>query len=253
VIISCEADRLVLDTVPGQAERIITHLDKYLIREQVVLADRTAEWGELLLAGPRSASLISGALPQAPRNRLANFSIKIAGHDATVHSIDMVGPVGFLVRAAAEHLDEISAALVAAGAIPCSAATVETARIEACWPLYGRDITEHNLPQEVARDAQAISFTKGCYLGQETVARIDALGHVNRTLCGLRFSGAEIPAAGTPLSAEDKPAGEVTSATFSPRLGAPLALGNVRRGHNSIGTRLSSPAGEAEVVGLPLS
>src|SRR5205814_560451 len=115
---------------------------------------------------------------------------------------------------------------------------LEMVRIEAGTPFFGQDITDKNLPQELGRDALAISFTKGCYLGQETVARIDALGHVNQTLRGLRFAGLEIPQAGADLSTPDKPdkaVAHVTSAAFSPRLAAPLALGYVRRGYEAPG------------------
>ena len=76
----------------------------------------------------------------------------------------------------------------------------EVIRIESGTPRFGVDITDENLPQEVARDNRAISFTKGCYLGQETVARIDALGHVNRKLCGIRFERNEIPTGGSSIN-----------------------------------------------------
>jgi hypothetical protein len=125
-------------------------------------------------------------------------------------------------------------------------------RIEAGLPLFGVDFNADNLPQEVGRDAVAISFTKGCYLGQETVARIDALGHVNRQLAGVRFSGEAAPAAETKLTHAGAEVGQVTSASYSPQLKAPLALAMLRRGHNSPGAQLDSPAGAAEVVALPL-
>src|SRR5262249_33064178 len=107
-------------------------------------------------------------------------------------------------------------------------------------------------PQELGRDALAISFTKGCYLGQETVARIDALGHVNQTLRGLRFHGQTVPTPGTVLTVADKTVAHVTSAAFSPRLNAPLALGYVRHGQTAPGTQLRSSLGEATVVEFPL-
>ena len=140
-----------------------------------------------------------------------------------------------------------------AGARPCGSEAVEIARIEAGTPLFGRDITDANLPQEIARDARAISFVKGCYIGQETVARLDALGHVNRTLAGVRFAATDVPASGTELTDDSgKVAGRVTSATFSPTLGAPLALAFVRRETNTPGSKLTSAVGPAEVVQLPL-
>ncbi len=145
------------------------------------------------------------------------------------------------------------AVLVAAGATECRPAAFDAARIEWGFPLYGVDITDKNLPQEVARDALAISFVKGCYLGQETVARIDALGHVNKLLVGVRFHGATVPSPDTELSAAGQTVGHVTSATYSPRLSAPLALAYVRRGSNEPGTKLSSALGDAAVVRLPVS
>ena len=149
-------------------------------------------------------------------------------------------------------IDGLSIALAATGATACSAEAFEIVRIEAGYPLYGRDIGDKNLPQEVNRNRLAISFTKGCYLGQETVARIDALGHVNRTLQSVRFSGAAVPADGTELRVGSAVAGEVTSAVFSPRLDAPLALAYLRRGFEAIGTQLESDLGAAEVIATPL-
>jgi folate-binding protein YgfZ len=128
---------------------------------------------------------------------------------------------------------------------------VEALRIEAGWPEYGRDIGEDNFPQEVGRDQQAISFTKGCYVGQETVARIASHGHVNQTLVGLRFATSQAVPPGEQLISAGQPAGHVTSATFSPRYQSALALGYVRRAFNQPGSRLESSKGEVEVVELP--
>ena len=89
-------------------------------------------------------------------------------------------------------------------------------------------------------------------LHPDAVARIDALGHVNQTLCGVRFQGHIVPEIGTELMLDDKKVGRVTSATYSPRLAAPLALAYVRRGHNAVGAALASPLGSAEVIQLPL-
>ena len=141
-----------------------------------------------------------------------------------------------------------------ARAKPCGHQSVEMARIEAFTPDYGRDISADNLPQEVARDARAISFVKGCYIGQETVARLDARGHVNRTLVGVRFDGATVPEPGTELTGETgKVMGRVTSAAFSPTFAAPLALAYLRRESNQPGTKLQSAGGAGEVVALPVS
>jgi folate-binding protein YgfZ len=125
-------------------------------------------------------------------------------------------------------------------------------RVEAGIPLFGVDFGEDNLPQEIGRDRKGISFTKGCYLGQETVARIDALGHVNQQLVGVRFSEGTSPTASLELVAGGAAVGNLTSATYSPRLHVPLGLAMLRRGSNAIGTQLDSAAGKCEVVALPV-
>jgi folate-binding protein YgfZ len=125
---------------------------------------------------------------------------------------------------------------------------VEMLRIEAGLPLYGIDLDERNLPQEVNRDAEAISFTKGCYLGQETVARIDALGHVNWLLTGLLLPAGPLPAAGTTFEQDGSDVARMTSSSYSPRLQRPLAMAYVRQRSSSPGTVLPG----AEVISLPL-
>ena len=95
-------------------------------------------------------------------------------------------------------------ALCGAGAVPAGEAAWQSLRIESRTPVYGLDITADNLPQEVDRNDLAISFVKGCYLGQETVARIDALGHVNKLLRGVQFAGSEVPEPGTELARDGK-------------------------------------------------
>jgi tRNA-modifying protein YgfZ len=247
---------VVIDTVPGQSEKLGRHLDRYIIREKVEIRDRTEEWGELFVAGPQSAALLESLALSVPEDRLGHRSSTLAGCAVYLRRTDLVGLDSWLLACARSDAESVRAALANAGAVPADMAAFEMARLEAGTPLYDRDITEKNLPQEVNRDARAISFTKGCYLGQETVARIDALGHVNRVLVGLRFAGQETPAAGMELQTVDTPqggpAGTITSAAYSPRLGSALALGYVRRGHTQAGTKLTSPAGPAEVVALPL-
>ena len=252
VLVFCQAESLVIETVPEQGPKIVAHLDKYLIREDVQLADRSEGWAEWLVAGPASESVVSSLSAHLPQGLLNHAPAAIAGKLVSLRRVDRAGPVGFLVSGRREDWAVVGEALREAGAASCSAQAAESARLEAGWPDYGRDITDDNLPQEVARDERAISFVKGCYLGQETVARIDALGHVNKTLVGVRFPPGELPEVGTELSSGGKVVGRITSVAFSPRLGAPLALAYVRRGMNGPGTALESPRGPAEVVRLPL-
>lgn len=247
------AESIVLDTVAGQAAKIIEHLDHYLITEDVTVTDRSNDWGELLLAGGGAAALLAKvADSQPPEAHLAHAPITIAGSSVWARRTSLTGPVEFLISGPTEHVAAAKSALCQSGAVECRADAFQAARIEWGFPCYGADISDKNLPQEVARDEQTISFVKGCYLGQETVARIDALGHVNQTLVGLRFEQPEIPQAGLELTAHGKPVGTITSASFSPHFDAPLALGYVRTGSNAPGTALQSACGSATVVTLPI-
>ncbi len=246
-------ESLVFETVAAQGAVVLKHLDHYLVSEQVTLVDRGLEWSELLLAGSDSEQLLAGLSDvRLPATRLTHAVGFLAGRPVSLRRVDWLGPLGFLISMASADRAELAQALRHAGAVACADPAFEAARIEWGFPLFGRDITDKNLPQEIARDSLAISFVKGCYLGQETVARIDALGHVNQTLVGVRFEGPEMPEPGVELHSAARVVGEVTSAAFSPHLRAPLALAFVRRGSNAPRTRLTWSGGEAEVVALPV-
>jgi tRNA-modifying protein YgfZ len=251
LLIFCTPHSLVLDTVPGQGEKLVRHFDRYLIRERVEIHDRTEDWSELLLAGVEAEQLLHELAESVPANRLDHQQVQLFNQTVWLRRAEMAGPGSFLIAGEQEAIDAVTIGLVAEGATSCSVEAFEAVRIESGFPWFGRDITEKNLPQEVNRNGLAISFTKGCYLGQETVARIDALGHVNRKLQTVRFSGSAVPPAGAELRLDVKPVGEVTSAAFSPRLGSPLALAYIRRGHESLGTKLESDFGEAEIIASP--
>src|SRR5262249_29141616 len=158
------------------------------------------------------AMLANLTAQSVPRALLDHETFKIAGHDITICHVDYAGPDSCIIQLRQNDADTLKSAIKNAGAIACGHDALESARLEAGFPLFGLDITPENLPQEIARDSRAISFTKGCYLGQETVARIDAIGHVNRLLVGVKFSGDAIPEGGTELLAAGQKIGEVTSA-----------------------------------------
>jgi folate-binding protein YgfZ len=253
VLVFCEPERLLLDTSPGKAQTIGSHFNKYVISEDVEFVDRTEELGSLLIAGPlatQTLKLLSGNEP--PAEPLSSVQARIAGSEVVIRRVEYADAISFFLQVARSDVSRLITALLDSGAVLCGPDAVETARIEAGFPLFGRDITDDNLPQEVGRDATAISFTKGCYLGQETVARIDALGHVNRSLVGLKFASSDVPAFGSAILTEGKDVGHVTSAIWSPILNAPLAMGYVRRVHARPGTLLATSIGSAEVMSLPV-
>jgi folate-binding protein YgfZ len=243
---------VVLDTVPGQAEKLAAHLERYVIREDVVIRDRTSDWADLLVAGPQATDLLDSLGLHVPREPLGHTDAELTGNRVFIRRVDLVGPDSLLVACDRGAQPDVLASLANAGAIHAGSEAFEMARIEAGTPLYGYDISDKNLPQEVNRDAQAISLNKGCYLGQETVARIDALGHVNKVLAGVRFQSNQVPDSGSELTSDGTQVGVVTSAAYSPRLQAPLALTYLRRLQAAAGTRLSSQYGPAEVIALPL-
>ena len=172
----------------------------------------------------------------------------VAGFDVFVpnHSLEAVA-------------DKLIAAARSVRGRACGWQALETARIEAGIPRYGADMDETNLPLECGLEARAITYTKGCYVGQEVINRVHSVGHVNRELCGLRLEGNPefLPQRGDKLIHAGKEAGYVTSAVRSPLLNATIALGYVRRGVKEIGAELTLKAAKEElsvqVVALPFA
>ena len=204
VLVFVESQSLVLRTVAGQGERLLRHLDKYLIREKVALHDRSQEWAEVLLSGPKvDAWLRSQGISSLPAGSLDGVEAELFGRRFAIRRVSFAGPGAALIRGGVDDVSALAASLRADGVRECGFDARESLRIENGFPAFGQDITEKNLPQEIARDALAISFTKGCYIGQETVARIDSLGHVNWLLCGVRFEGRTVPSAGAELSTNE--------------------------------------------------
>jgi folate-binding protein YgfZ len=256
ILVWCDPAALLLEAVAGQAAALIAHFERFVISDDVTFHDRTDATFELLVAGPQARDLLAQVSGTPLADTLwSRQAAVIAGASVQVGCVDFLRRASYFVVGPRDELAAVCEALITGGAVPCGADSVEAVRLESGVPLFGRDITDENLPQEIRRDAQAVSFTKGCYLGQETVARIDAMGHVNRFLAGVRFlgNGAAVPESGTELTSGDKVVGHVTSAAWSPRLKQPLSLALLRRAFAAPGTRLESACGPGEVVSLPLS
>ena len=203
----CFEDHFLLDTAPETRAAVYSHLDQYIIADDVTLEDITEQTFSFGIEGPKAVDIAGHCGMQAPHHRWAHVQageLEAAGISAT-------GSQGVRVYGPARHKDETAAAIEGAGAIAASPEDAETARIENFVPRYGCDITEHTLPQET-QQTHALHFQKGCYLGQEIVERIRSRGHVNRLLMGFRIEAqAAVPPPGTKLMLEGKPSGEVTS------------------------------------------
>ncbi len=250
------AEKHWLVGVPEQAAQLVAHLDRYIIREDVQLADESSALAWTLIAGPESAAIVGRVVSDANfTNKLSapwsHHEVGLAGTTVEIARCNLPWAGGYLAACPTAAVGELLSELAADGVVSVAQPAWNTLRVESGWPLLEVDFDGSNLPQEIGRDAQAINFRKGCYLGQETIARIDALGHVNKRLATVRFSGDAPPAVGAELMSEGSAVGVVTSACWSLRLGAPLALAMVRRGHNEPGSRLTCSGETAVVVPTP--
>jgi len=242
-------DSILVRTDPGGLAGVLPHFQKYGIFDDVTMADAGPRTFEYHLAGPLAGDLLGrlgGELP--PRDDLAHRATTLAGRAVRVVRESPTGFAGLTLIGDRADAAPVAAALTEAGAAPVAPATFEALRIEAGTPAFGRDVMPETLPQEVGRDARAINFVKGCYLGQETVARLDALGHVNKILRGLSLDAGPVPPPGTPLHFDGKRIGAITSAAFSPRLGRPVALAYVRVAQAAPGVTLQAMTEDGAIV-----
>jgi hypothetical protein len=251
VFVYASANTLLLVGAPGGAERIIEHLSRYLISEDVTIADRTAERGLLFVTGPQAAialfNLGAGAMSLGNGQ---HCRCTLGALDFIICRNDLVELPGFLLSCPAEQSARLWNTLDEAGGEKAGSAAFHALRIEAGFPLYGVDITDANLAQEVNRTAWAISFSKGCYLGQEPIARIDALGHVNQQLRGIRLSEAPVPPAGSEITstgADPRQIGRITSAALSFETNLPVALGYLKRHFDTPGLEVTVVVEERKI------
>jgi folate-binding protein YgfZ len=238
-------DELELDCERVALQALFDVLRRSLIGFASELHKRTLQRGLLSLAGPGAREVAGAADLPVPEH--SNRWAELAGVRVLLVATDL----GVDVVCAADASAEVAAALRAAGAADASEAAAEVVRVEHGRPRYGIDLDETTIPQEAGLNERAVSFTKGCYVGQETVARLHYKGKPNRHLRGLRLS-AELPP-GTALRLGEREVGTLGSVARSPSLG-PIALALVRR-EASIGDLLAAGDDEAaaQVVALPFA
>jgi glycine cleavage system T protein len=235
-------------------------LDRHIIADQVDLTDRSGEVVMVAIQGPASLELLAG-LGIAGAKSLAEYQhleTSIKGAGVRIIRASETGEEGFIAVAPAPSSDTVWQALMEAGRAHqlrlVGMEALNLLRVEAGIPWHGLDMDENTLLQEVGLE-RAVSFSKGCYIGQETVARVAHRGHVNRHLTGLLIEGTGVPVPGTKLLRELQEVGRITSAVRSPTLGHAIALGYVRREWMTPGTILELETLEgirsAETVPLP--
>jgi folate-binding protein YgfZ len=203
------------------------------------------------LIGPTAGQTLTAAGAELPGEAPESHrETAVAGHPVVAVRASDLPRGGFVLHVQPDDADGVRQALVTAGAASLGPRALDALRVEAGWPWYGVDVTGENLLHETGLVPQYCSFTKGCYIGQEVIARLDARGgNVNKRLRGLRL-GAETTA-GTPLLAEDREVGRVTTAALSPTLG-PIALAYVHRSHAEPGSNVTVGGAPATVTALPI-
>ena len=255
LVVYAAADRVLLELPASLTEKTLQTLDRYLISEKAAFEavdDGFAIWS---LQGPAARGLLEG-LTGVALELPAYGHAEVAIGGAPVRVINRAeGPApGFHCWVPAEHGATVRAALETAGAVPASAGTLEVLRVEAGQPWYPQDVDDSVILPETRLDP-LVSYTKGCYIGQEVVARVKYRGHVNRALSGLVIDGDRVPGQDARVTAEGKEVGRLTSAVRSLALGRPIALGYVRREHFEPGTAVTvvDALGEqpARVAALP--
>jgi folate-binding protein YgfZ len=235
---------LLLDTERSSLQALFDMIRRYKVGYDVQLHKRTVERGLLSLIGPGAVAM-SGATALDDAAEHTNATVEISGVDALAVRTD----VGVDLLCDAADTERLMAALTEQGAVTVCESAAEILRVEAGRPRFGLDMDDTTIPQEAALNERAVSFTKGCYVGQETVARLYYKGKPNRHLRGLRLSA---PAAtGEELRLGDRSVGRVGSSVVSPVLG-PIALALVRREAELGATVAVGEQGTTAVVaGLP--
>jgi folate-binding protein YgfZ len=244
VRVLCSMNSFYLDFWEPLKERILAHLHRYLVADEVEIVDPSDDWKILSLQGPHARNLLDELFGQAelPAQPNQHAMVQFNGSPICVVRANHFGESGYDLIVAANAIAHIAQCLTETGktfaARWVGAQAQDILRIEAGVPRHGIDFNEDTLLLEVGLE-NAVSFTKGCYLGQEVVERIRSRGHVNKKLSGLLLDGNQPASPGESILAGDKEVGKITSSADSPALQRPIALGYVQKDFWSPGTALA--------------
>jgi aminomethyltransferase len=256
----CTEDAFVLDLWEPIKNRVVEHLNRYLVADEVEISDGGEKDVIVSLQGPLAEALMEKLIGQneLPRRPLDHAMARLDGIEVRVARFSHTGEKGFDLFIPLAELNRLAQRLTDEGQIFGAKWIGEQARevlrIEAGIPLYGVDFAEDHLLLETGMD-HAVSFFKGCYLGQEVVERIRSRGHVNKKLSGLLLSGREPARHGDRICAAEKEIGRITSSVYSPTVDRAIGLGYLQKDFWSPGTTLNidreGASLEARVTTLP--
>ncbi len=247
-------DRFLFDTEPATRERVLKTLERFTLAGDFRVKDLTDETALVTVQGARAAEVVRTALG-ADAAETARGRVHVAspseGQELYVIRATHTAEDGFDLIVTAAGAASLWDALASAGARPVGSDALEVLRVEAGVARYGQDVDETNVVLEAVPD-DAVSFTKGCYVGQEIIARIHWRGHVAKRLAGLAFDGrAQVSRDDKILNADGQTVGRLTSVTFSPALDRTIALGYVKYDYLAPGTELRVAQTTARVTPLP--
>jgi folate-binding protein YgfZ len=256
-------DVILLTTIHDVKDAVLFKLDQFVFAEDVQLGDVTASFAQFAIVGPQAAQVVASVMGSISESALTampehgNARVDWRGSAAIVTRTTDAGEAGYDVYVESTQADGLRAAVAEAGVPLLDSSLAEAIRIEAGVPAFHRDMDEETIPLEAGIESRAISFTKGCYVGQEVIVRVVHRGHgrVARKLVGLRVESDRVPAVGTTVQAgggdAGREVGRVTSSTWSPALNQPIALGYVHRDFVEPGTELTIDGAAAKVATTP--
>ncbi|OLC42904.1 MAG: hypothetical protein AUH43_21645 [Acidobacteria bacterium 13_1_40CM_65_14] len=252
-------DVMLLTMDRGVKEAVLTKLDQFIFSEDVQLGDVTDTFAQIGVVGPDAAATVARLLTGASAETLtalpehANLRAHWNGDPVIVTRIADTGEAGYDVFVDRAKADAFASAATSAGAVQLDDQTAEAIRIEAGVPRFRRDMDEETIPLEAGIESRAISFSKGCYVGQEVIIRVLHRGHgrVARKLVGLVVDGDQPPASGAIVRSGDREIGHVTSSASSRALKKPIALAYVHRDFVTPDTVVSVDGVSAAVTPLP--
>ena len=255
-----DKERIFFDLESGLNEKVLELLAKFRLSYKAEIEDITDTTGLISVQGPKASNLIE-LLLEEKLSQMEQYDFierKVHGYEIAIVSVNRTGEEGFDIYISNEGLKDLWEELFKLGkelnVKPIGYSALNTLRIEAGIPVYGVDMDENNIPIEAGL-WDALDFEKGCYVGQEVVARIKWRGHVNWHLLGLESEGEVAPNSGAEIFSGERKIGRITSSTISPTLNRPLCLGYIRREFQDPGTEveinINDSLQKAQVSELP--